>query len=375
MLFNVAEAQAASVSIVATVAAPSSCVQCVQPAFSPKAADVLKALQQPPSDVDECRPREVFDRRQVSQTKCRQPDHPQFDDFFRDLDAAQKQAVRPIVDFVDGIRNDSRGSPPRLLFHGGPGSGKTHAIRRLIEYAESKRVRVACAASFAAAAVNMMNGETLHSLFGIGVGAVLKLLQLSPGRLQELIDRFKNVDLLIIDEISCVAPQLLAQVSQRARQIWKNTQDFGGCAVVLVGDMFQIPPVGSNSLAMGTVQLQLQHKYPPGHMIWEGCRLFQTFSLISFDGQQRAKNDLDWCAAISAARKTGSIPESMVNLATAINFKRYCERSTVAISHDHHKDCSGGCVSVLRPSNTMGEAAWSTCTCVAAQDCCLVAAN
>ena len=304
----------------------------VQPSFTPNAASVLKELQTaPPLAAITKEAREFSKPATVCQDECRQanPDQ-QLPDTFRDLDPAQQRAIRPVVVFIDGIHGGTRGVPPRLLFHGGPGSGKTHTIQKLIQYAELKGVRVACSAAFASAAMNMSNGETIHSQFAISIRSKNEFLAYirskdqkdlpKSTRLDDLRQRLKHVDLLIIDEISCVAPDLLAKVSCRTQQIWQNFGvDFGGCAVILVGDMFQIPPVGSSSLAMATVEMQLdnlgkQRRRDPGQLCWDGCRLFQTFSLISFEGQQRAKNDREWCAAINDARHTGSITESMLKL-------------------------------------------------------------
>ena len=311
-------------------AVTSSATVWVQPSFTPNAASVLKELQTaPPLAALTEEVREFSKPTSVCQDACRQADpDPQLPDFFRDLDPAQQSAIRPVVVFIDGIHSGTCGVPPRLLFHGGPGSGKTHTIQKLIQYAQLKGVRVACAAAFASAAVNMLNGETIHSLFAISIRSKNEFLTFITSknqkdlpkatRLNDLRERLKDVDLLIIDEISCVAPDLLAKVSCRTQQIWQNFGvDFGGCGVILVGDMFQIPPVGNSSLAMATVEMQLdkkQRRRDPGQLCWDGCRLFQTFSLISFEGQQRAKNDHEWSAAINEARISGSITESMFKL-------------------------------------------------------------
>jgi hypothetical protein len=49
--------------------------------------------------------------------------------------------------------------------------------------------------------------------------------------------------LLIIDEISNVGPEMLAQIELRIRQIMENDLPFGGIAQLYLGYFFQIPPV------------------------------------------------------------------------------------------------------------------------------------
>ena len=50
-------------------------------------------------------------------------------------------------------------------------------------------------------------------------------------------------DVLIIDEISMVAPDLLDAIDILARQARRNNAPFGGIQVVGIGDVFQLPPV------------------------------------------------------------------------------------------------------------------------------------
>ena len=50
-------------------------------------------------------------------------------------------------------------------------------------------------------------------------------------------------DVLIIDEISMVAPDLLDAIDILARYARRNNEPFGGIQVVAIGDLFQLPPV------------------------------------------------------------------------------------------------------------------------------------
>jgi ATP-dependent exoDNAse (exonuclease V) alpha subunit len=54
-------------------------------------------------------------------------------------------------------------------------------------------------------------------------------------------------DLLIIDEISMVAPDLLDAMDILARQARRNNEPFGGLQVAAIGDLFQLPPVITQS--------------------------------------------------------------------------------------------------------------------------------
>jgi len=53
---------------------------------------------------------------------------------------------------------------------------------------------------------------------------------------------------VIIDEISMVDAVFLGKISSRLSEITHNNASFGGKNVILVGDFFQLPPVGGDSL-------------------------------------------------------------------------------------------------------------------------------
>src|SRR5207253_2646041 len=55
---------------------------------------------------------------------------------------------------------------------------------------------------------------------------------------------FRNLELLVIDEISMVRADMLDQIDITLRQTRKKWHlPFGGVQVLLIGDMYQLPPV------------------------------------------------------------------------------------------------------------------------------------
>lgn len=87
---------------------------------------------------------------------------------------------------------------------------------------------VVCASSGAAAV--LVGGCTIHTALGIRISLKPPLL----------------LYLLIIDEFSMVTPGLFDLLDSRLRLL-KNRPDtrFGGIHLVLIGDFYQLPPVGS----------------------------------------------------------------------------------------------------------------------------------
>lgn len=86
------------------------------------------------------------------------------------------------------------------------------------------------------------NGETIHRFFGFGAHAIddddIRLLEDSRRR------KFKALDVLIIDEISMVRADLMDGIDKFLRKNGRDSRlPFGGCRIVMFGDLFQLPPV------------------------------------------------------------------------------------------------------------------------------------
>lgn len=127
-----------------------------------------------------------------------------------------------------------------LLILGPAGTGKSTFVNYL-KSASAKRI--VCACPTAVSALNI-GGQTIHSLFQIQprdfiMPDILKL-KAKPRNI------LNATDVLIIDEISMVAPDLLDAIDILARQARRNNAPFGGIQVVAIGDLFQLPPVITN---------------------------------------------------------------------------------------------------------------------------------
>ncbi len=132
-----------------------------------------------------------------------------------------------------------------VFLTGSAGSGKTYTLNQYINYLRARRVPVAVTASTGIAATHM-NGTTIHSWSGIGIKDELSDRDLSNlARKQFLADRLKDTAVLIIDEISMLHAKQLNLVSQVLKHVRKNDKPFGGIQVVVAGDFFQLPPIGS----------------------------------------------------------------------------------------------------------------------------------
>lgn len=127
-----------------------------------------------------------------------------------------------------------------LFLTGKAGTGKSTLIRHFMEHTQRK---VVVTAPTGIAALNV-GGYTLHRLFSFGITTTLDDILTGayrPGRFSRTL---KGLDTLIVDEASMVRADLFDQLAAALRRFGPHPgQPFGGVQVVLVGDLFQLPPV------------------------------------------------------------------------------------------------------------------------------------
>lgn len=130
-----------------------------------------------------------------------------------------------------------------VFLTGPPGAGKTYVLNEFVRRARRQNKTVAVTASTGIAATHL-NGTTIHSWSGLGIRD-----QLNPHDIDwlrnndKLRKRYNATDILVIDEISMLHGARLDMVNQACKILRDNESAFGGLQVVLVGDLFQLPPV------------------------------------------------------------------------------------------------------------------------------------
>ena len=118
-------------------------------------------------------------------------------------------------------------------------------LNQYISYLKERKVKVAVTASTGIAATHM-NGMTIHSWAGIGVKEFITQGNLrSMSSKKYLKDHLEKAKVLIIDEISMLHKNQINAVDVVLRYFKKNEEPFGGIQIVVCGDFFQLPPIGS----------------------------------------------------------------------------------------------------------------------------------
>ncbi|MES2971699.1 MAG: HRDC domain-containing protein [Patescibacteria group bacterium] len=130
-----------------------------------------------------------------------------------------------------------------VFLTGPPGAGKTFVLNEFVKRATKKGKTVAVTASTGIAATHI-GGTTIHSWSGLGIRDMLgprDRAQLTGNA--KLVKRYNATDILVIDEVSMLHGHRLDMINEVCKLLRKNDQPFGGLQVILVGDLFQLPPI------------------------------------------------------------------------------------------------------------------------------------
>lgn len=138
-----------------------------------------------------------------------------------------------------------------VFFTGSAGTGKSLLMREIIDYKSGRQSRrLGITATTGIAACNI-EGTTLHSWSGLmpntkdGKDLAGKLF--GQKMMKNTLERWKETDTLIIDEISMLDGDLFDTLEECARCIRHNDEPFGGIQLIISGDFCQLPPVPDRS--------------------------------------------------------------------------------------------------------------------------------
>ena len=134
-----------------------------------------------------------------------------------------------------------------IFITGSGGSGKSTCLKSIINWAQENDINLGVTASTGAAAF-LINGRTIHSFLGIGLGndTALKLASKTLATNELVYTRISTLKILIIDEISMISAELFKKISEYLCIIKKNNKPFGGIQIILSGDFCQLPPINGD---------------------------------------------------------------------------------------------------------------------------------
>lgn len=140
-----------------------------------------------------------------------------------------------------------------IFLTGKAGTGKTTFLNEFVKRTKKKHIVVA---PTGIAAINA-GGVTIHSMFGLPLRTFLpttdRIDTSLANNIADLMPHFKyrkdklkllrEVEVLIIDEVSMLRADVLDMMDFSLRFIRRNSQRFGGVQMLFIGDLYQLPPV------------------------------------------------------------------------------------------------------------------------------------
>jgi ATP-dependent DNA helicase PIF1 len=163
--------------------------------------------------------------------------------------------VDPSNEIFDKVISFIEYTNQSIFLTGKAGTGKTTLLRKIKETTAKKTVIVA---PTGVAAMNA-KGVTINSLFQLPPGSFfpgdvnlaslragvvsIKTLLTELNYSRERKSLLTELELMIIDEVSMVRCDVIDAVDAILRMVRKNDAPFGGVQLLLIGDLFQLPPV------------------------------------------------------------------------------------------------------------------------------------
>ena len=168
-----------------------------------------------------------------------------------------------------------------LFLTGKAGTGKSTFLRYIAKTTKKKHIILA---PTGIAAINA-GGSTIHSFFKLpfhpllpndsqySIRNIRKTLKYS----NEKIKLIKEVELIIIDEISMVRSDIIDFIDKVLRIYCRNMREpFGGKQLLLVGDVYQLEPV------MKDDEWRLLQPFYPSKFFFD-AHIFRQFQLVSIE--------------------------------------------------------------------------------------------
>ena len=245
----------------------------------------------------------------------------------RRLDIYQKQALHIALKYAQDIIIARKGKaphpkPPFLMIHGGAGSGKSTLINVISQHVHNLLQRdgdepdcpYILLSAFTGTAAANIEGQTLHTLFSFNFGA--GYMSLSDKSRDEKRALYKNLKMLIIDEISLVDSDMLYKIDLRLREITQKGVPMGNVAVIVLGDLMQMSPVTGRYIFREPrdKQFALANTIDP---------LWKKFSCLNLEENHRQGEDKEYAEMLNRIRVGKETQEDIEKLKERVRDKNH----------------------------------------------------
>ncbi|XP_062614791.1 uncharacterized protein LOC134276564 [Saccostrea cucullata] len=182
---------------------------------------------------------------ETEMSAVRIPDE-QYYKLLQSLNTKQREFYNHVTNWIQ-----NREEPLYAFLTGGAGAGKSvvidaifQTLHRILYSKEGENpddIRILLCAHTGKAAYNI-KGTTIASAFHRKMYQTQQ--HMGADELNSFRTKYRNLSVVIIDEISMVGNNMLTFINDRLQQLTGRKQDFGGISIIAVGDLYQLPPVG-----------------------------------------------------------------------------------------------------------------------------------
>lgn len=216
--------------------------------------------------------------------------------------------IAPVPSLQGDVLSYLQGNQGGITFiHGKAGSGKTYLINQI------ERQKQGCIVLTPTNLASNLyrNASTIHSFFHKCFDPLDEGYQnpqnLTKDKVKSIIPTLKRINLLVIDEVSMVRSDTFEMMHQICALALNNNLPFGGIPIVVVGDLFQLPPIVS-TLAE---QEYLNNEYGGyfffnSHVIKNNIHQIKLFELTS---SYRHGNDSTFSQLLDSFRRPLTVEE------------------------------------------------------------------
>lgn len=214
-----------------------------------------------------------------------------------------------------------------VFLTGKAGTGKTTLLKEIIATTHKNTVVVA---PTGIAALNA-GGVTIHSMFQLPFGGFIPSLNVDS----QFTDKIKfeskdtlkrhfkmnnikravirNMELLVIDEVSMLRADLLDAIDFMMQTVRKNSSAFGGVQVLFIGDLLQLPPVIRDE------EWRTLSKYYSGKFFFHAHVIQQNPPLYIELSKIFRQSDSDFISVLNNLRNNTITPQDVTFLNQYVN--------------------------------------------------------
>lgn len=198
-----------------------------------------------------------------------------------------------------------------VFLTGKAGTGKSTLLKKITSQLNRNFIIVA---PTGIAAINV-GGQTIHSFFRIAPRPYLpedKDIEFIENK-QEIL---KNLDLIVIDEVSMVRADVMNAIDLSLKKNLKSSKPFAGIQLLMIGDLFQLPPV-IDSKKLNEVEILGNYQTP----YFFSCKSFDrgfVYHIVELQKVYR-QSDEKFIHLLNAVRENVITSQDLLNLNNRYN--------------------------------------------------------